>query len=586
MRTGSVLVALCLALSGGTAMAKTASMRGVVEGYYGKPWSGAARRDVIRFIGERGMNTFVYGPKNDPYHRDRWRDRYPDAELADLRATAVAARAARVRFVYAISPALDICYTCDDDFRALTDKLAQLAGARVRRFALFFDDVPEGLTHPGDVATYGEEGSVSVARAHADLTNRVDRWLRMRGLARLAFMVPTDYAGTECHPYHTELGRRLRRGMPVGWTGAGVITETVTRAQAVARRACVGRHPVVLWDNYPVNDAVLSNSLHLGPLTGRAGDVPDALAGHLLNPMTQPYASMVALATAADYLRDPKAYAPESSWTEALSTLDPGPGLRILAEQTRSSGLDFDDAHALSAVVDRVAASWTGAAWNDDVTALEAEYLHQGTAPDAIATSLGGTPLAAEIAPWVDELAAHVAEGLQLVRLLRAMKPSFAALAVEPAGAALRVSGRVVPPDAEIASALGAFAQPPAPADLGAFIRCLGHITGADIRFCPELGLNVHGKALAIIPLSLTDVRIVLDRNVHRRLLELASTFLTDWKVRQTAGTVPLSLAAEGVAIPLAPDGAFDALVPAGATALLVSTPAGDATRVALDPPP
>jgi hypothetical protein len=585
MRSGAVLVALCLALGGGAAMAKTPSMRGVVEGYYGKPWTGAARRDVIRFLGERGMNTFVYGPKNDPYHRDRWRDLYPAAELADLRETAVAARAARVRFVWAISPALDVCYTCDDDFRALTAKLAQLAGARVRRFALFFDDVPEGLTHPGDLAEYGDDGPPAVARAHADLTNRVDRWLRTQGLPRLAFMVPTDYAGTTCRPYHTELGRRLRRGMPVGWTGAGVITETITRAEAVARRACVGRHPVVLWDNYPVNDVVLSNSLHLGPVTGRGPDLPDVLAGHLLNPMTQPYASLVALATGADYLRDPRAYDAEASWTAALAALDAGPGLRLLAEQTRSSGLDLDDALALSAVVERLATSWPTGAWQADVDALDAELARQAAAPDAIAASLGGTPLGTEIAPWVSELAAHVAQGQQVVQLLRAMKPSFASLVVEPSATTVRIAGRVLPPDAATVASLGTFATPPAPADIGSFVRCLGALTSADINFCPELGLNVHGKALAIIPVSLTDVRFITDRNVHRRLLETTAALLTDWQSRQAAGATPLALTVDGATVPLASDGTFDAVVPRPATALVVATPAGDATTVALDLP-
>jgi hypothetical protein len=583
MRSGSVIVALCLALAGGTAMAKTASMRGVVEGYYGKPWTGTARRDVIRFIGARGMNTFVYGPKNDPYHRDRWRERYPDDALADLRETATAARKARVHFVYAISPALDVCYTCDDDFAALTGKLAQLAdGAGIRRFALFFDDVAEGLTHPGDVAAYGEEGAVSVARAHADLTNRLDRWLRTHRRARLTFMVPTDYAGTECHPYHGELGRRLRRGMPVGWTGDGVITDVVTREQAVERRRCVGRHPVVLWDNYPVNDVVLSNNLHLGPVTGRAPDLPDALAGHLLNPMTQAHASLVALATGADYLRDPKGYDAEASWTAALAELDAGPGLRILAEQTRSSGLDLDDARALATIVDRVAASWPTASWQADVDALEAEVRRQASAPDAITETLGGTPLGSDVAPWVDELAAHAAQQADVVRLLRAMKPSFAGLRIEASAESVRIAGRVVSPDTATVASLGAFAMPPAPADIGGYLACLGPFTSADIRFCPDFGLNVHGKALAVIPISLTDVRFVTDRNVHERLLAAAAARLADWQSRQAAGTTPLALAVDGTPIALAADGTFDATVPKLAAMLVVSTPAGDTTAVDL----
>src|SRR5512136_1855506 len=53
-----------------------APMRGVIEGYYGRPWSGDARRDVIAFMGFHHLNTFVYAPKNDDYHRARWRETY------------------------------------------------------------------------------------------------------------------------------------------------------------------------------------------------------------------------------------------------------------------------------------------------------------------------------------------------------------------------------------------------------------------------------------------------------------------------------------------------------------------------------
>src|SRR5262249_14998005 len=149
-------------------------LRGVVEGYYGRPWSGDARRDVIRFMGAHRLNTFVYAPKNDPYHRDRWRDPYPTDALADLRATAAVAARAKSRFAYALSPGLDVCYACRDDFGSLTAKLRQIGRARVRTFALFFDDVFGGLTHPEDVDRYGGTDGPALARAHADLVNRVD----------------------------------------------------------------------------------------------------------------------------------------------------------------------------------------------------------------------------------------------------------------------------------------------------------------------------------------------------------------------------------------------------------------------------
>ena len=42
--------------------------RGVVEGFYGTPWSHEVRMSLIDFYGRFKLNTYIYGPKDDPYH--------------------------------------------------------------------------------------------------------------------------------------------------------------------------------------------------------------------------------------------------------------------------------------------------------------------------------------------------------------------------------------------------------------------------------------------------------------------------------------------------------------------------------------
>ena len=46
-------------------------IRGVVEGYYGKPLSFGQRKDLFAFMKECRMNFYIYAPKDDLYHRDR-----------------------------------------------------------------------------------------------------------------------------------------------------------------------------------------------------------------------------------------------------------------------------------------------------------------------------------------------------------------------------------------------------------------------------------------------------------------------------------------------------------------------------------
>lgn len=55
--------------------------RGVVEGFYGTPWSHEARLRQLQFYGENKLNTYIYGPKDDPFHSSpNWRKPYPAKE--------------------------------------------------------------------------------------------------------------------------------------------------------------------------------------------------------------------------------------------------------------------------------------------------------------------------------------------------------------------------------------------------------------------------------------------------------------------------------------------------------------------------
>ena len=60
--------------------------------------------------------------------------------------------------------------------------------------------------------------------------------------------------------------------------------------------------------------------LHLGPYTGRAAALTDEVDGVLCNPMLQPQASKVPLATAAAFLRRPAGYEPAAAWAVPSTT--------------------------------------------------------------------------------------------------------------------------------------------------------------------------------------------------------------------------------------------------------------------------
>ncbi|HEY0698600.1 MAG TPA: beta-N-acetylglucosaminidase domain-containing protein, partial [Micromonospora sp.] len=135
--------------------------RGTIEGFYGTPWSQADRLRHLDFAGAHKLDTYVYAPKDDPWHRERWREPYPAERLAEFAALAERARLRHVDLVFAVSPGQSVCHSDDADFAALTAKTQALHDVGVRSFALFFDDIAEQLSCPADRDRFGADRSPS-----------------------------------------------------------------------------------------------------------------------------------------------------------------------------------------------------------------------------------------------------------------------------------------------------------------------------------------------------------------------------------------------------------------------------------------
>ena len=79
------------------------------------------------------------------------------------------------------------------------------------------------------------------------------------------------------------------------WTGAYVVPDEITVAQAQAAAATFGR-PLFVWDNTPVNDfPATEGRLILAPYARREAGLSAQVTGIVLNPMNQAAASKVQL---------------------------------------------------------------------------------------------------------------------------------------------------------------------------------------------------------------------------------------------------------------------------------------------------
>jgi hyaluronoglucosaminidase len=375
-------------------------IRGVIEGFYGRPWSEEQRLDMIDFLAAHRFNTFLYAPKDDPFLRDRWREPHAADALRRLRATVDRCHVDDVTAMVGVSPGLSMQYASADDRERLDAKVLGLLDAGVDHVALLFDDIPQHLQHPAD-----REAFRSLAEAHADVANHVADVLNDRTSPLV--MCPTVYHGDGDEEYLVTLGSLLDGRVDLFWTGRAICSPAILAAEAVAFARGALRPPLY-WDNYPVNDVAMTHEAHLGPYRRRDPLLDRFSVGIMANAMEHAEASKIALATIADYLWAPAAYDPERSWQRALAEAGgpDAPALQCFADTVRGSCLAEPDPVELGHELERFEFEL---AHSDDEAARArlgevATRLARAAAtlrsPDAF-----NPRLADELRPWLDKFA-------------------------------------------------------------------------------------------------------------------------------------------------------------------------------------
>lgn len=374
-------------------------IRGIVEGFYGPPWSHQDRLDMLAFMGTVGMNAYFYAPKDDPYHRERWRDPYPAQQIARIGELVETGRRNGVDVWFAISPGLSMRYSDSTDYATLMRKLDAVAAVGVRHVALYVDDVPEILGNPQDRARFP-----TLAHAHGAIIRSLARDLAARGIA--LSVVPTTYTNSfGSREYLRILGQEIPRDITLGWTGTDVVPVAITAADARAWSHIMGRKPLV-WDNYPVNDFARWR-LFLGPLRGRGADLATVTSGFYSNPMNEAHASMLPLWTIADYLRSPRTYDPDRSLQRALVALygeQGAPAMRAFVDVYGDDWPTPSPIEPLFVASDRVEIGRAERAVREMTDAL-------GTIRElAKADSARWAPLVRELAPFADSAGSRLAD--------------------------------------------------------------------------------------------------------------------------------------------------------------------------------
>ena len=377
--------------------------RGVVEGFYGTPWSHETRLSLIDFYGKYKMNVYVYGPKDDPYHSSpNWRLPYPEDEAGNIAELIRACERNRIDFVWAIHPGQDIKWN-DEDYRNLLDKFNMMYDLGVRNFAIFFDDISGEGTNPVK---------------QAELLNRLtDDFVKVKGDVSPLTVCPTDYSRLWANPGPNGnlaiYGDMLDGAIKVFWTGDYVCSD-LTRETLDWVNSRIKR-PAYYWWNYPVTDYVRHIILQ-GPVYGLDTTLTSKeLSGMLSNPMEHGEASKLALYGVADYTWNISSYNPLENWERGLRELVPD-----AAEAYRTFAIHSCDTETGY----RRQESWETETfsldrWNDGAArALKSEFEKIEKVPAEMEAGCANRALLDELRPWLAEFGKLGTRGREAVELM------------------------------------------------------------------------------------------------------------------------------------------------------------------------
>lgn len=390
--------------------------RGVVEGFYGNPFSHQDRLRQFEFYGENKMNVYLYGPKDDPYHGfgKKWRDPYPAEDGERMRQLIQAAHANKVQFVWAVHPGNDIHWNYADSI-ATIKKFEAMYSLGVRSFAVFFDDIGgigTSATRQGGYMNYLQQEFVE----------------KKPDVAPLIFC-PTQYNQSWAKgSYLDTLGTLMNPDIRILWTGKKVVAmidkETLDWVNTRIRRNAY------IWYNYPVTDYAVDRLL-MGPVAGNGNDIAAGLSGFVANPMEYAEASKVALFGIADYLWNMKPFNAVESWNKSLRYLFPkdSAAFKVFAENNIDLGptghrLRLEgESPSFREPAAEFLKSWKSGSFNED--AAKKLTINLKTiigATKTLENSTDNIPLREEIKPWLQVLRIISEKGIATLQMAKALR--------------------------------------------------------------------------------------------------------------------------------------------------------------------
>ncbi len=396
--------------------------RGIIEGYYGNPYSHQDRQSLFRFFGENKMNVYIYGPKDDPYHGfgTKWRDPYPAAQASLMRELIETAHKNKVNFVWAVHPGNNISWSDNnsdgivDDFVACKNKFQMMYDLGVRSFAVFFDDIGGVGADPANQAKMMNYLTTEFVNKKPDVSPLL--------------LCPTQYNRSwSSGDYLSILGTQMDKSVRIMWTGNSVV-DMINKSDMDWINAQISRKAYI-WLNYPVTDYCVDHLL-MGPTYGNDLNIASQLSGFTANPMEYAEASKVALYSIADYTWNMPKYNHQNSWLRGLRYLMPDnyDAFKIFCENNIDLGATYhglrrdNESAPFKLVASPFMASLIAGNYNaEQAGSLALQFRSFINASLELKSATYNPQLVSEITPWLRVFELMGQRGLKLLSMYDAL---------------------------------------------------------------------------------------------------------------------------------------------------------------------
>ncbi|EFF41651.1 beta-N-acetylglucosaminidase domain-containing protein [Mycoplasmopsis alligatoris] len=294
-------------------------IRGFIEGFYGVPWTWKGRQSLIKMSSKYKTNSYIFAPKDDPYHAEKWDETYPNESLANIKKTVDIGHDNGVEFTWTMHPwinknnVIDLSNDFNNELIKAKAKFQQLYDIGIRQFGIQADDV-------------GGQPVNLIAKMMHELV----KWGKSEGRkVKLWTFCQPKYEGTWLSWSGSFLDlRKYQDQLPkddlfMFYTGTSVLAPVSKYSTEWFKNNSDAKRSSLFWLNWPVNDPDYT-AINLGPGTMLESDVQaDSLSGVVTNPMQEFELSKISISSISSYSWNIKGYEPWKVWENAFKKIEP-----------------------------------------------------------------------------------------------------------------------------------------------------------------------------------------------------------------------------------------------------------------------